>query len=76
MGSIRIEVQDEDGQPIPGFTLEESPVIFGDHIQRRIRWSRPGFLPTDPMRFDRLAERPIRLRFVMKDADIYSFRFK
>ncbi len=76
VGSIRIEVQDQDGQPIPGFTLEESPVIFGDHIQRRIRWSRPGFLPTDPMRFDRLAERPIRLRFVMKDADIYSFRFK
>ena len=56
--------------------LEESPVIFGDHIQRRIRWSRPGFLPTDLMRFDRLAERPIRLRFVMKDANIYSFRFK
>ena len=76
VGSIRIEVQDEDGQPIPGFSLEESPVIFGDHIQRRIRWSRPGFLPTDPMRFDRLAERPIRLRFVMKDADIYSFRFR
>ena len=76
VGSIRIEVQDEDGQPIPGFSLEESPVVFGDHIQKTIRWNRPGFLPTDPMKFERLAERPIRLRFVMKDADLYSLRFK
>ncbi len=75
-GSIRIEIQDEDGQPIPGFTLEESPVLFGDHIERPVKWQRPGTSITDPMRLDRLAEKPVRLRFVLKDADLYSLRFK
>ena len=36
---------------------------------------RLGSLPTDPMRFNRSVERPIRICFVMKDANIYSFRF-
>ena len=76
VGSIRIEVQDADGQPIPGFSLEESPVLFGDHIEHAVKWDRPGFLPTDPMKFDRLSEGAIRLRFVMKDADLYSLRFR
>ncbi len=76
VGSIRIEVQDADGQPIPGFSLEESPVLFGDRIEHAVKWARPGFLPTDPMKFDRLSEGAIRLRFVMKDADLYSLRFR
>jgi len=76
VGSIRIEVQDIDGQPIPGFSLEESPVLFGDRIEHAVKWTRPGFLPTDPMKFDRLSEDAIRLRVVMKDADLYSLRFR
>ena len=75
-GSIRIEIQDEDGQPIPGFTLEESPVLYGDHIERSVKWQRPGTSITDPMRLDRLSEKPVRLRFVLKDADLYSLRFR
>ena len=75
-GSLRVEIQDEDGQPIPGFKLEESPVLFGDRIETPVKWRRPGTSITDPMRLDRIAERPIRLRFVMKDADLYSLRFK
>lgn len=31
-GSIQIEVQDEKGQPIPGFTLEEMPELYGDEF--------------------------------------------
>lgn len=32
-GSIRVEIQDAaTGQPIPGFVLDDSPVIFGDKI--------------------------------------------
>ena len=76
VGSIRIEVQDIDGQSIPGFSLEESPVLFGDRIEHAVKWTRPGFLPTDPMKFDRLSEDAIRLRVVMKDADLYSLRFR
>ena len=31
-GSVRWELQDAEGHPIPGFTLAENPEIFGDAI--------------------------------------------
>jgi hypothetical protein len=67
-GSISVELQDEHGEPIPGFTLEESEVIVGDRIERAVAW-REGDLK-------RFAGRPIKFRFVMKDADLYSIRFR
>lgn len=68
-GSIRIEVQDIDGQPIPGFALEDAPEIFGDALDRVVPWK-------DGANLSALAGTPIRLRFVMKDADLYAFRFR
>ena len=74
-GSIRIEVQDENGQPIPGFLLEESPVIFGDKIAGVVPWKHPQGM-TDRSPFSRLAGKSVRFRFVMRDADVYSIQFK
>ena len=74
-GSIRIEIQDAAGYPIPGFLLEDSPVIFGDKIDDPVTWNHPkGRTDTSPLK--RLAGKAIRLRFVMRDADIYSLRFR
>jgi hypothetical protein len=67
-GSVRIEIQDADGRPIPGFTLAESAEHFGDAIAYPVPWKRASDLAA-------LAGRPIRLRFVLKDADIYSMQF-
>ncbi|NIA12803.1 MAG: hypothetical protein GWP08_01890 [Nitrospiraceae bacterium] len=67
-GSIRIEIQDADGVPIEGFTLADAPEIFGDALERVAPWKEGGDLAA-------LAGRPVRLRLVMKDADLYSFRF-
>ncbi len=68
-GSIRWELQDEAGKPLPGFSLAENPEIFGDAIDYTV-----------PLRAgSKLAEaagRPVRLRFALRDADLYSFRFK
>ena len=74
-GSIRIEVQDLNGQPIPGFLLEESPLIFGDKIDAAVPWKHPQGR-TDRSPFARLAGKPVRLRFVMRDADIFSLQVK
>lgn len=68
-GSVRIEIQDERGQPVPGFSLAENPELFGDAIEYAVPWKRGSKL-------EELAGRTIRLRFVLKDADLYSFRFK
>ena len=67
-GSISIELQDQNGAPIPGFTLEESELIVGDSLERAVVW-REG----DLRQFN---GRPIKLRFVMTDADLYSIRFR
>jgi hypothetical protein len=68
-GEIRIEIQDENGKPIPGFTLEESQILIGNEIARTVSWK-------GNKNVKELASNPVRLRIYMKDADLYSLRFK
>ena len=74
-GSIRLEIQNEKGHPVPGFSLEDSPLIWGDKIDSSVIWKRAASR-TDPEPLKRLKGMPVRLRFVMRDADLYSFRFQ
>ncbi len=67
-GGVRVEVQDENGKPIPGYTLAESPEIIGDEVGRVVAWSGGPDV-------SKLAGRTICLRFVMRDADLYSLKF-
>ena len=71
MGYIRLEIQDIGGQPIPGFKLEDANEIVGDEIARDVSWK--GVHGSD---VSQLAGQPIRLRFAMKDADLYALRFR
>ena len=68
-GSIRCEIQDEQGNPIPGFNLADCDEIFGDHIERPVAWRGQRELKA-------LVGKKIRLQFKMKDADLYSIRFR
>ena len=74
-GSIRVEIQDVGGNPLPGFGLEESPLIWGDEIEHTVRWERSHTKATSDKPLAGIAGKPVRLRFVMKDADLYSLRF-
>ena len=67
-GQVLVELQDADGHPIPGFTLEECEPIYGDHIDRAVNW-------TDDTDVSSISGDTIRIRFVMSDADLYSLRF-
>ena len=67
-GSLRVEIQDAENQPIPGFRLDDCPEIIGDKIQQVVRWM-------DGSDLSRLEGRVVRLRFAMKDADLFSIRF-
>ncbi len=75
-GSIRLEIQDVQGNPLPGLALEESPLIFGDGVEHTVRWERSHAKATSDKPLARIAGKPVRLRFVMKDADLYSLRFR
>lgn len=67
-GSVRIEIQDEAGQPVPGFALADAVEIYGDELERKAAWKGTPEL-------GKLAGVPVRLRLVMKDADVFSIRF-
>ena len=68
-GSIQVELQDEAGVPISGFTLDDCEPIIGDRIERIVSWKGESDVSS-------LAGRAIRFRFVMKDADLYSMQIR
>ena len=68
-GGLRVEVQDVEGRALDGFRLEQCAEIWGDEIERVVNWRGGSGL-------GRLAGAPIRLRFEMKETDLYSIRFR
>jgi hypothetical protein len=70
VGGVRVELLDaEGGKPVPGFGLADCPEIVGDDVDRVVTWTGKGEL-------SKLAGKPVRLRFVMKDADLYAIQFR
>ena len=67
-GDIRVELQDADGKPLPGYELDNCPPLFGDATDRVVTWTGGADVAS-------LAGRTVRLRFVLRDADLYSLKF-
>jgi hypothetical protein len=67
-GGVRVEVQDADSRPIPGLTLADARELIGNEVERVAAWKAGEDVSS-------LAGRPVRLRFVMKDADLFALRF-
>ena len=68
-GGVKVEIQDANGKPMPGFTLSDCEEHFGDSLARTVVWKNGTNVSA-------LAGKPVRLRFVLEDADVYSFRFE
>ncbi|MEN8228283.1 MAG: hypothetical protein ABFS38_09030 [Bacteroidota bacterium] len=68
-GSVRVELLSRDGSPLEGFELENSKEHIGNEIEKAVSWQGDPDLMT-------LTDQPVRLRFVMKDANLYSLQFK
>ena len=68
-GVIHVEIQKSDGTPIPGFSAADCLPIYGDKIDRIVRWRSQSDLTS-------LAGQSVRLRFVMKECDLYAFCFQ
>jgi hypothetical protein len=68
-GSVRVEIQDQAGNAIPGFALADCPEFYGDAIEEVVKWKGGSDVSA-------LAGQSVRLHFVMKDADLYSIRFR
>ena len=68
-GGIRVEIQDASGKPVPGYTLGEARETIGNEIERVVSWKNGSDVSG-------LAGKSVRLRFVMKDAELYALRFR
>lgn len=67
-GSVRVEIQDAAGKPIPGFALDDAPELYGDSTDQIVSWKSGNDV-------GKLAGQPLRLHFVLHDADVFSFQF-
>jgi hypothetical protein len=68
-GSLRVEIQDIEGQPLPGSALADCPHHVGDATEQTVRWARGTDLSS-------LAGRPVRLRFALQEADLFAIQFR
>lgn len=68
-GVVYVELQDESGAPIPGFTAEDCDPIYGDYLDFRVTWHGSADV-------SKLAGKTIKLRFKLYEADIYSLKFE
>ena len=68
LGSVRVEILTAAGKPIKGFSLDECDLVVGDKINYTVSWNGSSDVAE-------LAGKPIRLRFVLAEADLYAMRF-
>lgn len=66
-GGLKVEIQKPDGTPIPGFLLADCDELIGNEVERAVSFKGSSL--------DGLAGQPVRLRFAMRDADLFSLRF-
>ena len=68
-GRIKMEIQDEKGNPVKGYELDRFDELIGDEIDRRVSWGGVSSVSS-------LSGKNVRLRFVLSDADLFSYKFQ
>jgi hypothetical protein len=68
-GLAQVGILDTSGQPIEGYSVDTCDRIHTcNEINRVVSWKGNRDL-------DKLAGKPVRLRFVLRDCDLYAFQF-
>ena len=68
-GHVRVEILDGDGKPYPNFGLQDCDLVHtANAINRVVKWKGNTSLRA-------LAGKPVRLRFVLRDTDLFAFQF-
>ena len=68
-GRVQVELQNVEGKPLPGYTLEECEELLGDTLDRRVTWTSVPDLAS-------LVGKSVRIRFVLHDADLFAYQFR
>ncbi len=67
-GSARVEVQDESGQPLRGYSLKDADLLNGNSTRMQVSWGAKSDVGP-------FAGRPIKLRLVGRSFKLYAFQF-
>jgi hypothetical protein len=68
-GYMLVELLDSNGEVIEGFSKDDCLPIVGNEIYKKVEWETGSDL-------SQFRNTPVKLHFVMKDADLYSLRFE
>ena len=66
--NVEVELQDQDGVPLPGFSQADAVSIDRNGTAQEVWWQGGPDVSA-------LAGRPVRLRFVMRSAKLFAFQF-
>ena len=66
-GHVRVEIQHADCRSLENFSAADCDSLDGDQITKTVTWKTDGNGP--------FTAAPVRVRFEVKDADVFSFRF-
>jgi hypothetical protein len=66
-GRMEVEILSAAGDPLPGYGRGDCVALQADAVRHDVRWNGNDRLPRD---------QTVRLRFHLKDADLYSFCIK
>jgi hypothetical protein len=68
MGTAFVELRDEEGKPISGFTLDECEEVGGNFLDQQVYWKGNPDVSS-------LRGRVVRVYFRMKRAKLFAFEF-
>lgn len=65
-GTLKVEVEDANGNPIPGYTMADAVPVNGDQYDAKVQWKSGRTLAA-------LAGQSIKLHFSLVGTDLYSY---
>jgi len=68
-GWLRVEIQDEGGKTIPGYAATDCLLMYGDSTNEIVTWNSGSDL-------SHLEGKPVRLKFILQEAELYSLQFR
>jgi hypothetical protein len=68
-GSVKVAILDVGGNEIPGLGLDDCIFIRGDSVRKTVRFKDNALLKS-------VAGKTVRVKFELKDAKLFAFKFK
>jgi hypothetical protein len=68
VGSIRIEIMDNDNRPVSGRSFEDCDPIIGDFLDKEVSWKGLREIGSK-------SGQPVKLRFRLQAAELFALRF-